>query len=122
MSDIVDKINNTVNDKTLHQYDRDHMIQMLVMEDNEEANRKFLISILTGNSYYLHCDTCFERNGSRWGGAAMTSWNCAKCNGGQVSGSTAHATLCVGCALTTKKCLHCNYNDNNLKEFISGKA
>lgn len=119
MADLNKQLNEIIEDKTLASYDRNHMIQMIIMDENKKSNAKFLMSLLEGHSYYLCCDTCFTRHANAWGGAAMTSWNCARCGGGQLSGSTAHATICTGCAMMTKKCIHCNYNDNNIKELIS---
>lgn len=60
----------------------------------------------------LLCETCFSRLGSRWGGAAMTSWNCKKCNGGHVAGSTNHNSVCNGCALTYGLCENCGHNQH----------
>lgn len=62
----------------------------------------------------LLCETCWVRRGGSWGGSAMTSWNCARCNGHQLSGSTAHESICLGCAIGSGKCQWCNHNNHML--------
>lgn len=64
----------------------------------------------------LLCETCWTRRGGSWGGCAMTSWNCARCNGHQISGSTAHGSICLGCAIGSGKCQWCNQNNHMLAD------
>lgn len=95
-------------------------MKVIIDDERKQAQRDIIINILSGHSWYLMCETCWVRSANRWGGAAMTTWNCARCKASQLSGSTAHGAICVGCALMTKKCENCNHNDNNLKEIING--
>jgi hypothetical protein len=84
----------------------------------ETEKRNLIIQMIDGRSDILLCNTCADRKNSRMGGATITSWNCARCKGSQISGSTAHETLCMGCAVTYRKCRQCNYNENGIADIF----
>ena len=108
----------------LELYCEEYYAHLIDSDDNPGEEMRQLISRLQDesiqnfrfkNDEFLLCETCFNRQGSRFGGAVMTSWNCARCSGGYVAGNTAHQTICDGCSLAYGKCKWCNHNDNRLE-------
>lgn len=75
---------------------------------------KELQQLVSRRDKRLHCPTCWERKDGRLGAAVITSWGCRKCQGHQMSGSSNHDALCLGCSLIYKLCIQCGYNPNQL--------
>lgn len=55
----------------------------------------------------LTCRDCYLAEASAWGGQSITEWDCIKCGGRHVAGSTAHDSVCKGCALEHGICQWC---------------
>lgn len=54
----------------------------------------------------LLCGDCYLLQGGM-AGQALTNWDCQKCAGHHISGSTATNSLCKGCAIATGLCEDC---------------
>lgn len=54
----------------------------------------------------MECPYCWYF-GSNFGGAAMTSWECALCPQSFINGSTNTPTLCDACSTKENRCRRC---------------